>query len=47
MVLNTVFSLVLTFAGLSNVDGISTRLFTILYINTAIVLLLENVSSVY
>jgi hypothetical protein len=37
MVLNTVFSLVLASAGISNVDGISTRLFVILYINTALV----------
>jgi hypothetical protein len=35
MVLNTVFPLVLASAGISNVDGISIKLFTILYINIA------------
>jgi hypothetical protein len=37
MVLRTVFPLVLAFVGISNVDGISTRLFTILCITTAMV----------
>ena len=37
MVLKTVFPLVLTSAGVSNVDGVSIRLFSILYINTALV----------
>jgi hypothetical protein len=37
MVLNTVFPLVLASAGICNVDGISTRLFTILYINMTLV----------
>ena len=37
MVLNTVFPLVLASVGIGNADGISTRLFTILYIITALV----------